>query len=284
MIGSYSARYVANNALRYILSPSLYHRILWLFTFVVVTMGASWATSKNTTVNTTCGVSKFDEEALVARIIDGDTVILRDGRHVRFIGINTPEIGRKGKSSQPYAHAAKRELEKIINKERAIGLVFDQERYDKYKRLLAHVYLDKHTSISALLLRQGLATTLVIPPNIALLDCYRLAEREARVAGHGIWGLEAYQAKSSLSLVRSAKGYTIITGIVEKVGTNRRGFWLDLKGLLSLKINKDDMAYFSGYKLRGLVGKSVTVRGWIHRNKWGLWMRIRHPAAIEVMQ
>jgi len=48
----------------------------------------------------------FAEEALVTRVIDGDTVVLENGEHVRYIGIDTPERGR------PYYAEAKRENER----------------------------------------------------------------------------------------------------------------------------------------------------------------------------
>ena len=31
-------------------------------------------------------------QARVTRVIDGDTVVLADGRHVRYLGINSPEL------------------------------------------------------------------------------------------------------------------------------------------------------------------------------------------------
>ena len=34
----------------------------------------------------------------VQRVVDGDTLRLSDGRNVRMIGLNTPELGKKGRS------------------------------------------------------------------------------------------------------------------------------------------------------------------------------------------
>ncbi|WP_376748670.1 thermonuclease family protein, partial [Stutzerimonas nitrititolerans] len=39
----------------------------------------------------------------VAQVIDGDTLRLVDGRSVRLIGLNTPELGRKGRRAEPFA-------------------------------------------------------------------------------------------------------------------------------------------------------------------------------------
>ncbi|MHB8822818.1 MAG: thermonuclease family protein, partial [Pseudomonadaceae bacterium] len=43
----------------------------------------------------------------VAQVIDGDTLRLTDGRSVRLIGLNTPELGRKGRAAEPLADAAR---------------------------------------------------------------------------------------------------------------------------------------------------------------------------------
>ncbi|WP_132530889.1 thermonuclease family protein [Pseudomonas aeruginosa] len=39
----------------------------------------------------------------VARVVDGDTVRLRDGRSVRLIGINAPELAHNGRTTEPFA-------------------------------------------------------------------------------------------------------------------------------------------------------------------------------------
>ena len=45
------------------------------------------------TINTeACSTGNYQEQVTVKQVIDGDTVILTDGRHIRLIGINTPEI------------------------------------------------------------------------------------------------------------------------------------------------------------------------------------------------
>ena len=38
---------------------------------------------------------------------DGDTLALEDGRSVRLLGINTPETGRDGEPSEPFAEDAR---------------------------------------------------------------------------------------------------------------------------------------------------------------------------------
>ena len=71
-----------------------------------------------------CPLPGKPEQVRVRQVVDGDTVRLVDGRSVRLIGINTPEIGRKGRSSEPYAEAAKRRLQALVKaSDGRVGLV-----------------------------------------------------------------------------------------------------------------------------------------------------------------
>ncbi len=47
----------------------------------------------------------------VQRVVDGDTVRLKDGRSVRMIGVNAPETGKKGRPDEPFAVAARQRLQ-----------------------------------------------------------------------------------------------------------------------------------------------------------------------------
>ncbi|MDG6404383.1 thermonuclease family protein, partial [Pseudomonas quasicaspiana] len=54
-----------------------------------------------------CPASSSLPVAQVERVVDGDTLRLKDGRNVRMVGINTPETGKKSRSAEPFAEAAK---------------------------------------------------------------------------------------------------------------------------------------------------------------------------------
>lgn len=72
----------------------------------------------------------------VTRVIDGDTVELRNGRGVRLLGIDTPEEGECGYD------AATRHLERLVLGHR-VRLVRATENTDRYDRLLRYV-LTRH--------------------------------------------------------------------------------------------------------------------------------------------
>ena len=114
----------------------------------------------------------------VREVIDGDTIVLRDGRKVRYLGINAPEHG------QPYAREATNFNRRLVGG-LPVRLEFDQVREDRHGRLLAYVYATKcevrgakcgqETLVNEQLLAEGLAHVFFMPPNT------RFAERFLQV-------------------------------------------------------------------------------------------------------
>ena len=84
-----------------------------------------------------CPLPGNPQAVAVRQVVDGDTLRLTDGRSVRMIGINAPEMGRKGRASEPYAEAAKRRLQALVKaSDGRVGLVPGVESKDKYGRCL----------------------------------------------------------------------------------------------------------------------------------------------------
>ena len=73
----------------------------------------------------------------VARVIDGDTIALANGKRVRLVQIDAPELS----GSECYATAAKRALARLLPRGTRVALEFDSklDRVDRYGRLLAYV-------------------------------------------------------------------------------------------------------------------------------------------------
>lgn len=126
----------------------------------------------------------------VTRVVDGDTVHVRlAGRDetVRYIGVDTPETKKPGTPVQCFGKAAAAANEQLVEDEH-VRLRYDVERRDRYGRLLAYVYRTRDgVWVNARLVRDGYATTLTIPPNVAHADTFRSLERRARRAGAGLW-------------------------------------------------------------------------------------------------
>jgi len=96
-------------------------------------------------------VKFFDEKetAFVERVIDGDTIVVGNGTHVRLLGINTPEKGEK------YYSEAKEFLENFILNQ-SVQLEFGKDKYDRYDRVLAYIFLGEE-NVNLKLIENGFA-------------------------------------------------------------------------------------------------------------------------------
>jgi micrococcal nuclease len=241
-----------------------------------------------------CPTERIDETAAVSQIVDGDTLRLKDGRLVRFIGINTPELARKGKPAEPLARKARQMLESLLEEfsqdgDTMVGMRFGVERKDRYGRTLAHVYLANGASVEAQMLSTGMAAQIVVPPNIWNRDCYHAAEQDARQAIKGVWN-SFYRPIPVADIPRQSRGFRIIGGKVVRVGESKRSIWLNFarrpgeghREGVAVRISRKDLSYFNSWDPRNLKGKQVVVRGWVYPYKKQLVMQLRHPLALEI--
>lgn len=123
---------------------------------------------------------------VVAQVQDGDTLTLTDGRRVRLLGIDAPELEKEGQPAEFLAHKARKVLTDLTRGQR-VRLEYDQLRYDRFQRLLAYVFLEDGTFVNRELVAQGLARVYTQPPNTARQGELLAAQREALEAGRGIW-------------------------------------------------------------------------------------------------
>lgn len=130
------------------------------------------------------------ETVRVKKVVDGDTLILADGRKVRLLGINTPEKG------EPYFHKARRFTE-AATKDTTLQLEYDREGEDGYGRLLAYVYV-KGEMLNARLVKEGLAHVMLIGANQRHASLLLHNQAEARKKRKGLWSI--WRAAKTLKL------------------------------------------------------------------------------------
>jgi micrococcal nuclease len=124
----------------------------------------------------------------VTRVTDGDTIHVtlhgRDER-VRLIGVDTPEVPWYGGRGECFGIEAGLFARTRLSG-RSIRLAFDVDRRDRYRRLLAYVYVDAEL-FNLTLVQHGYARAAPHPPNARLAKAFALAEARARTAGRGLW-------------------------------------------------------------------------------------------------
>ena len=127
-------------------------------------------------------------DVAVERVIDGDTIVVSGHRHVRLIGVDTPETKDPRRPVGCYGKEASRFTTSLLPAGTAVRLVGDIEQDDQYGRLLAYVYRRADgLFVNAELVHRGYAVVLTIPPNVAHTDEFVALAADARVAGWGLW-------------------------------------------------------------------------------------------------
>lgn len=147
-------------------------------------MSAIWLSS----AHALCPAPASQLEAVsVQRVVDGDTVRLSDGRNVRMIGLNTPELGKKGRSDEPFAAAARKRLQALVAaSDGRLGLLAGQEGKDRYGRTLAHLYSANGDNLEAQMLAEGLGYLVAVAPNVDFVSCQQAAETHCAAGQAGV--------------------------------------------------------------------------------------------------
>jgi endonuclease YncB( thermonuclease family) len=232
-----------------------------------------------------CPPQHIDESVRVHTVYDGDTLQLEDGRKVRLIGIDTPEVFSKKRHIPSEIKAsgqrARKALQQQLNQVKMrIGLDYGQQRFDRYGRTLAHVFTAEGINVQAQLIKQGHAIAFTTPPNDRLSHCYQQQEVLARQAKRGIWQLAQYQLLEISQLDKARPGFQRLQGKVSQLKKTSKHITLIIGGLLNVRIYKKDWPNFSLPHLNTLQGKRVRVRGWLHKKKQRYQINLRHPDAL----
>lgn len=160
-------------------------RLVILFSLIIIVTLTSRILKKSDSAE-----NLLSGTAIIRHIIDGDTIVVGyEGRDekIRLIGINTPEIHHPTKGVEPYGYEAKRFVEGILKPGDRVKLEFDIQSRDKYGRLLAYVYLSDGRFLNALLVENGYAQVMTIPPNVKYQDLFLELQRDARENKRGLW-------------------------------------------------------------------------------------------------
>jgi micrococcal nuclease len=131
------------------------------------------------------GIPSSATEASVEYVHDGDTLFLTDGRKVRLLGINTPEIGE---NAECYGDEATAELKAMLPEGAHVWVLQDVEPLDQYGRSLLFIYTDSAVNVNLALISSGAAEVEMYAPNLLLRDQLEAGEETARSTGLGLWG------------------------------------------------------------------------------------------------
>lgn len=216
---------------------------------------------------------------LVKRVYDGDTIILEDGQRVRLLGVNTPEIESRFRASESGGVAAKEWLRQQIQRQgKKVYLELDEEKHDRYKRLLAHIYLPDGKHLNLALIENGLGIINIIPPNIRHADKMLKAQRKAEERHIGVWSTPNYQPRPLAQITDPRKGWQRFIGTAKSIKQSRKYTRLIFDHNTVVLIANDNLKLFP--KLEKYLGEEIEIRGWVSRSKEQRSILIQHPSAL----
>ncbi len=221
-------------------------------------------------------------EQRVVKVIDGDTVILSDGQHVRLLGINTPELARRGKAGEPGGFQASQWLKRRIEG-RWVRLEVGREKRDRYNRLLAHLFDKNGEHINLALVSGGFATLSIIPPNLNYSKRLLAAQKKARMAQRGLWGMERYRPRplQAVDLGR-VQGWQRLLVTPRALSRHKKSYRLVINDQFYLRVPRGNLLNFPN--LDAYVGRSLEVRGWVSKYRGRYSLTIRHPSALVLLE
>jgi endonuclease YncB( thermonuclease family) len=121
----------------------------------------------------------------VARVLDGDTIVLDNGETVRLIGVDAPETHHPEIPVQRFAEESAEYLKRLVEGFECTLELEEGNLRDPYGRLLAYVFVDGR-NINAEMIRKGYAYAYRIFSYSRREDFIAL-EHEAREHQRGLW-------------------------------------------------------------------------------------------------
>jgi len=229
--------------------------------------------------------------AEVIAVIDGDTLVLDDGREVRLVGLQAPKLplGRPGFEAWPLAAEAKAALAGLTLGRR-VTLAYGGRRGDRYGRLLAHLFdAESGAWVQGALLAAGMARVYSFADNRARVAEMLALERAARAAGRGIWGDPFYAPRSAAEAGAHLGGFELVEGRVLTAaavrGTVYLNFGADWRSDFTVAIRRAARETFAaaGVDPLAYAGRLIRVRGWL-KSYNGPMIEATHPEQIEVLE
>lgn len=230
-----------------------------------------------------------DGTAIVREIIDGDTVVLDDGRQVRLVGIQAPKLplGRKNFEKWPLADEAKEALSQLVLGQR-VTLGYGGQRQDRYRRALAHLFTPDGQWVQEQLIEQGLARVYSFADNRSLVPRMLASEQAARRDTQGIWQHPYYAILDTTAAPDHTGKFALIEGRVLRTAIVRGRTYLnfdeDYRTDFTITVSSQSLKNFkeSGIVPQDYAGRRVRVRGWLRWSN-GPMVDVTHPEQIEVL-
>ncbi len=232
----------------------------------------------------------------VARVVDGETLLLDDGSEVRLTGALAPRGFDAGidDADWPAARAATSALASFTTGRNVVLGYMGSAKRDRHNRHVAQVFViedNRETWVQGRMLSEGHARGYQLKDQRGCADDLLAHERVARETGRGLWAVDAYKPRPAIrtrDLENMAGSFVVLSGRIVWAAPGREaialGFrpsemrsWTQRRGVVVMIDNRDrDLLGSLGGDPKALEGRQVEVRGWLEQ-------RIGRPAGTYVL-
>jgi micrococcal nuclease len=137
------------------------------------------------TPSSSIAIPEGAKKATVRYVHDGDTLFFTDGRKVRLLAIDTPEVGE---NLECYGDEATARLEQLAPDGATLYTLADKDTKDQYGRSLLFLWTTDGEFINYDLVAEGYAEAVFIGNNRLYQNEFEAAESGAKTSGVGMWG------------------------------------------------------------------------------------------------
>lgn len=153
--------------------------------------------------NVDAKAKKKKKKYKVVKVIDGDTIVVKRKKKkfkVRLLGVDAPESVHPvtGKNDECGKRASAYTKKKLLGKK--VTLKYDKDKYDRFGRHLAFVYVKKKM-FNKKLISAGHAKVMYFKPNRKHRKSFLELEFKAKTAGKGLWKYETLTGSHSCTFV-----------------------------------------------------------------------------------
>lgn len=228
----------------------------------------------------------------ISKVVDAQTILMKDGKIIRLLGIDYPMMA--GTEISPAMLASKDRIEKLLPEGTEVDLwqSFNAKtgRINRMGHILAHLALKKNQQwINGTLIAEGLAWTVTDASNPEMAEQMYALEQKSRNAKLGLWSDKL--PFGVLPADKAAKGngtFRIVQGKILKAATSKNNLYLnfgnDTKKDFTVMISAGLRKALSkrGIDPMALMGREVRVRGWI-RDWNGPFMELETAERLELL-
>ena len=229
-----------------------------------------------------------------ARVIDGRTFVLNDGREVRLAAIEVPPLAPADNAkAAPGGGAAKGALGGLLAGGEIAVKQAEPQKTDRYGRLVGYAFVMRdgaEHAVQADLIAAGFARVAARAGSRACALELLNREQTARTAKLGLWASSYYDsldADDPAKVLAEQGHFALVVGKVVSVRESGATIYVNFGRRWStdftVTILKRNARSFTaaGLEPKTLAGRRIRVRGWIEQ-RGGPWIEAARPEQIEV--